>query len=109
MSLGVRKGFELGSVNGIVFTNIDIVRILRNGQIAAVRDIRKGLIRRRSDFNRLTVNLSLLISFLSPLSRDNIGCLAVFHQIHGNHGKLQACPSLQKQHLIIIRNIHKLP
>ena len=44
MSLGVRQLEILGAVNGIVLTNVDIVSILRNVQIGAIRNIGEVLI-----------------------------------------------------------------
>ena len=41
----------------------------------------------------------LLICLLCPLAGDNIVCHLIFHEVHGNHGKLLACPALQRGNL----------
>ena len=94
LALCVRQGLELRSVDSVVLTDINIVRILTDRQIRAVRDIRKGLILRRSDLIRLAVNRSLLICLLRPLTRNNIVSDLILHQVHGNHGKLLAGSTL---------------
>ena len=94
MSLGVGKGLKLGAIDGIIFTDVDIIRILGNVQIRAIRDVREGLVCRGSHLYCFTVNLSFLISLLRPLTSNNVGSLLILHQIHGNHGKLLAGSTL---------------
>ena len=94
MSLGVGKGLKLGAVDGIIFTDVDIIRILGNVQIGAIRDVREGLVCRGSHLYCFTVDLSFLISLLRPLTCNNVGSLLILHQIHGNHGKLLASSTL---------------
>ena len=50
MTLGVGKGLKLRAVDGIILTNIDIIRILGNVQIGAIRYVREGLVSRGSNF-----------------------------------------------------------
>ena len=74
LTLGVRQLFIFCTINGVVFADVNIVRIIINGQIGAVRDIGESLILRRGNLYSLAVLLCLLISLLCPLTSDNIVC-----------------------------------
>ena len=108
LTLGVRQLFIFCTINGVVFADVNIVRIIINGQIGAVRDIGESLILRRGNLYSLAVLLCLLISLLCPLTSDNIVCHAVLHQIHGNSCKLLRGTALEEQYLIVIGDTHEV-
>ena len=100
--------FVYSTVDGIVHTDIYVISVIIDGQIGTIRNIRKCLIFRRSNLYSLAVFGSLLISFLCPLTGNDVVSNFIFHQIHGNHGKLQGCAALKEQYFIIIRNMHQI-
>ena len=52
----------------------------------------------------------LLIGLVGPLAGDDkVGLAAFGHQVHGDHGKLGGSAALQKQYLVIVRDVHDLP
>ena len=100
---------ELGSVDGVVFADIDIIRILVDGKAFQIRNIAVGLVLGGGDDVHLTIALRLFCGLFRPLSRDDIIRLALFHEVHGHRRKLLAGTSLEKQHLVIVRYGQKLP
>ena len=108
VTLGVRQCLVFRTVNRVVFTDVDIIRIFRNRKIRAVRQIREGLVCRRCDHNRLSVFGRFRAGFLCPLTGYDEGRLMILHQIHGNHCELCRCASLQEHHGIIIGNSHQI-
>ena len=81
LSLGIRRLMKDCAVNRIVFAEIEVVRILPNRQIRAVRDIAVDLVLARRDSAHIAVERCLLHGFLGPLSGDNVLRLAVFHEV----------------------------
>ena len=108
MALGVGQLMELCSVNGIVLTDIDIVRFFRDIEIGAVRNVAEGLVFGRSDCYGITVFSGFLISLLGPLAGNDIGCHMVAHEVHGNRRKLCPGAALQEQYLIVVRNVQDI-
>ena len=104
-ALRIRKGMKLRSVDRIVLTDVHIIRIPGSRQLTQIRDAGKILLLRGGCCFCLSVLLRFLPGFLCPLPGQNIVCLFVFHEIHRNHCKLQRCPSLQKQYLIVFRYV----
>ena len=95
------------AVNGVVHTNVNIIRLGVEIGAGGFRDIRKGLIRTWSHGSCLAVARRLFVSLVSPLTCYNIIRLAVFgHKVQRHHCKLGWSAALQKQHIIIIGNIH---
>ena len=109
LSFRVGKFFEFCSVNRIVFTDVDVIRIRADRKIAAVRDIGKGLILGRGDLVGLSVFLCFLPCLLRPLAGDDIIGHAVLHKVHGDHGELLGRSALQEKHFIVVRNLHQIP
>ena len=85
---------ELGAVDGVVFADVNIVRILADGQIGTVGNVGKGLVGGRRHGVCLAVLLRFLPCFLCPLAGDDIVGDPVFHQVHGNHGELLGSAAL---------------
>jgi len=100
-ALGIRQFFVFGSVNGVVFTDINIIGIRADRKIAAVRDVGKCFILRGGNFVCLSVFLCFCVCFLCPLACYDVICDTVFHQVHRDHGKLQRCTALEKQDFVI--------
>ena len=96
-------------MDGFVFADVNIVRIFPDGQIGAVGQIREVFVLRGGDANHIPEFLGFLKSFLAPGTGDNVVGDAVFHQIHGQHGKLQGSTALNEQNLVIVGNVHQLP
>ena len=107
MSLGVRQGMEFCTVYRIIFTNIDVIDLLRKGKVAAVRNIRKVLILAGSGDENISILFRLFSSLLCPLTGDNIGCFFLFHQIHRNGSELMGCAAALKKNAVRIRNSHE--
>ena len=107
LALGVGQGVEFGAINCVVLADIDIIRVLADGQVRAVGNIGKGLVGGGRHGVGLTVHLSLLISLLGPLTGDDIVGNLILHQVHGNHGELLGSAALQKQNLIVVGNAHQ--
>src|SRR5699024_4742147 len=101
----VRKGFELGAVDGVVLTDVYVIGVLVDRQIGAVRNIGEGLILGGSDLHSLAVAAGFLICLLCPLAGHDVIGYAVFHQVHRNSGELLGRAALQEQNLIVIRNV----
>ena len=108
LSFRIRQLFVLRSVDRIILADINVIGFLIDRQIAAVRDIRKRFVCTGRNGIRLAVLLCFLPCFLCPLSRNDIVCNTVFHQIHRNHCKLQTCAALHIQNSVIIRNLHQI-
>ena len=74
LALGVGKLLELGAVDGVVLTDVDVVGILGNGQIGAVGDVGEGLVGGGGDGIGLAVllggNLELAIKRLAESKRN---------------------------------------
>ena len=108
MALGIGKGMELGAVDGVVLADIDVIGILGNVQIGAVRDIGKGLVFGRSHLDSFTVFAGFLPCLLGPLARYDVGCLLILHQVHGNGCELGPCAALQEQDLVIVGDLKQV-
>ena len=107
-ALCIWKLFELGSINGVVLTDINIVCIRADRQIAAIRNVRESLILGRSNLVCFSVLLCFLVCFLCPLTGYNVVSHLIFHKVHWDHGKLLGSAALKEKYLIVIRNIHQL-
>ena len=107
-ALCIWKLFELGSINGVVLTDINIVCIRADRQIAAIRNVRESLILGRSNLVCFSVFLCFLVCFLCPLTGYNVVSHLIFHKVHWDHGKLLGSAALKEKYLIVVRNIHQL-
>ncbi|MPM21367.1 hypothetical protein SDC9_67811 [bioreactor metagenome] len=94
-------------MNGFVFADINIVRVVVDRQIASVRNVRKILILAGCNYVDLAVLCGFFRRFLRPGAGDDIVRNAVLHEIHRNHGKLQRCSALNEEHFVIVRNVHQ--
>ena len=84
LALGVGKGVELGTVDGVVLADVHIIHVIGYGQIRAVGDVGKGLVCRGGKLNCLSVDLCLCKGLLCPLSGKDVTRLFIFHEVHGN-------------------------
>ena len=109
LALGIGQFLKFGSVDGVVFADVYVVRILADGKIRAVGNVREGLVGRGCHRIGLAKEFCLLIGLFRPLTGDDIIRHLIFHEVHGNHGKLLAGAALEEQHLVAFRNAHQLP
>ena len=107
LALGVGQLPELGAVNGVVFTDVDIVRVLVDGQVGAVGDIGEGLVGGGGHRVGGAVHFGLLPCLFRPLAGDDVIGNPVFHQVHRHHGELLACAALHEQDLVIVGDSHE--
>ena len=104
---GFRQFSKASAVNGIVPANMEVVCVLVKSRRVELRNIRKCFVRAGRYNISGTVTRSFLICFFCPLTGYNkIRLIGTVHQIKRNHGKLCRSTALQKQNLVIIRNIH---
>ena len=97
-----------GAVDGLVFTDIDIVRVVGNIEIRAVGDVREILVLGGGDDLHLAILLGLGNGLLGPGTGLHIAGDTVFHQVDGDHGELNRSAALDEQHLVIVGNAHQL-
>ena len=109
MALGVGQVVIGRAVDRLVLADIDIVRVIRNVQIGAVRNVGVILIAGGGDNLDLPELLRFLQSLFGPVAGINVAGHAVFHQVHRHHGKLNRAAALDEQHLVVVGNIHQLP
>ena len=108
LALGVGELVIGGAVDGLVLTDVDIVGVVRNVQIRAVRDIGEVLVGGGGNDLHLAVFLGLFQGLFGPVAGLHIAGHAVFHQVHGDHGKLHGAAALYKEHFIVVGDPHQL-
>ena len=109
LALGVRERLELRTVDGVVLADIHIVRIVVNRKIGAIRNVGKCLVFTGSNALGIAEFLSLLEGSLCPLAGHDVIRNLVLHQVHRDHCKLQMSTALQEQHLVVVRDVQKIP
>ena len=109
MALGIGQFLELGAVDRVVLTDIDVVSLFGNVQIGAVRNIAESLVLRGSHSNSIAVFAGFLPCFLGPLACDDIGGTVVAHEVHGHGCELGPGAALQEQHFVIVGNLKQVP
>ena len=108
MALGIGQAVPGGAVDGLVLADVDIVRIGRDLR-RALGDIGEVFVLGGAQNHHLAVFLRFGDGLFRPSARLHIAGLAVFHQVHGNHGKLQRAAALNEQDPVIVRDAHDLP
>ena len=108
VALGVGQLIPGGAVDGLVLADVDIVGILGDVQIGAVGDIGEVLVGGGGNHLHLAILLGLGNGLLGPCAGLHIAGLAVLHQVHGHHGKLQGAAALDEQDLVVIGDVHQL-
>ena len=108
MALGVGQLVPGGAVDGLVFADVDIVAVVGDVQIAAIGDVGEVLILGGGDDVHLAEFLGLGNGLLGPCAGFDIDRLAILHQIHRDHGKLQRCAALNEENLIVIGDPHQI-
>ena len=96
-------------MNGLVFTDVYIVSIVPDGQMVAVGNIGVVAVLGGSNALHIAEFLCLGEGFFAPCSGDDVVGNTVFHQVHGNHRKLQGGTALNEQNLVVFRNVHQFP
>ena len=107
MPLGVGQGVVGGAVDGLVFADVDIVRVGGDGQVGAVRDVGEVPVGGGGHHLHFPVLPGLGNGLFGPGARFHIAGRAVFHQVHGHHGELQRAAALDEQNLIVIGDAHE--
>ena len=108
LTLGVGQLLEGGAVNGFVFADVNIVCVFPDGKVAAIGQVGVVAILGTGDALNITVFLGFLESLIRPCAGDDVVSHAILHQIHGDHGKLQCCATLDEQNLIVVGDVHQL-
>ena len=109
LALGVGQRVVGGAVDGLIFADVDVIGVVRDVQIGAVGEIGEVLIGGGGNDLDFTVSLGFGNGLFAPSAGLHIAGHAIFHQVHGNHGKLHRTAALNKEHLIVIRNVHQRP
>ena len=109
LALGVGQRVVGGAVDGLIFADVDVIGVVRDVQIGTVGEIGEVLIGGGGDDFDLAVPLGLGYGLFAPSAGLHIAGHAVFHQVHGDHGKLHRTAALNKEHLIVIGNVHQRP
>ena len=107
-ALGVGELKVGGAVDGLVLADIDIVGVVRDVQVGAFRHVGEVLVGGGGDNLHLAVLLGLADGLLGPGAGLHIAAHAVFHQVHGHHGKLHSAAALDEEHLIVVGDAHEL-
>ncbi len=104
---GIREFGPLGSLNGVVGSEMDEVGVFIKRDV--LRNVAIIFIRRRChDLNRFALNSGFFDSLGGPCAGiDIVRRFARRQKIHGDHAKLHAGPSLDKKHLKIIPQIQQ--
>ena len=108
VALGVGQLAPRHAVDGLVLADIDIIGILGDVQIGAVRDVAVILILGGGGHDDLTVLLGLGDGLLGPGAGLDVDGLAVLHQVPCHGGKLQGGAALDEQHLVVIGDAHQV-
>ena len=109
LALGIGQIVPGGAVDGLIFADVDVIGVVRDVQIGAVGEVGEVLIGGGGDDFDLAVPLGLGNGLFAPGAGLHIAGHAVFHQVHGHHGKLHCTAALNEEHLIVIRNVHQRP
>ena len=109
LSLGIGQVMPCGAVDGLVFADINVVCIIGNIQIGAVGNVAEILVGGGGDHLYLTVALGFGNGLFAPGAGFHIAGHAIFHQIHGNHGKLHRAAALNEKNFIVFGNVHQRP
>ena len=108
LALRVRQLLPRRAVDSLVLADIDIIRILFDRQIGAVGNVSIVAVLGGSGDIDLAVFLRLGNGLLGPCAGFDIDRLAILHQIHRDHGKLQRCAALNEENLIVIGDPHQI-
>ena len=103
-----RQGVEGSAVDGLILTDIEIVGVFGDLQSGAVGNIGEVFVGRRGHHLHFAKLLCLADGLFGPAAGLHIAGNAVFHQVHGNHGKLQRTSALHKEDFIVLRDVHEL-
>ena len=109
LALGVGQLVIGGTVNGLVFADVDVIGVVRDVQMGAVGNIGEVLVGGGGNDLHLTVPFGLGNGLFAPCAGFDVAGYAVFHQVHGHHGELHRAAALNKQNLIVFGNVHQRP
>ncbi len=96
-----------GAEDGVVRADVHIVRIVVEGDLLHVGDIRVSLVLGGGDAARFAEDLALLPRLFGEVARDHIVGFARVHQVQGHGGELLARAALHKEHAVIFGDVHQ--
>ncbi len=96
-------------MDGLVFADVHIVRILRNVQITAVGDVAEITVLAGGNHVDFAVLFGFGNGFLGPSASLHVAGHAVLHQVHGDHGELEGCAALDEQDPVVVGDVHQVP
>ena len=108
VTLGVGQSVPRHAVDRLIFADVDIVRVLGDVEVGAVGDVGIVLVLRGGGDDDLADLLRLGNGLLRPCAGLNVDGLAVFHQVHRDHGELERCAALNKQYLVVVGDAHEV-
>ncbi len=107
LALGVRKDRVGRAVDRFVLADVDIVRVVVDRQIGAVRNVAVVLIFAGRDDVDLAVLLGFRRGLLGPVAGNDVVEHAVLAEVQRDHGELKRCAALNEQDLVVVRNAHQ--
>ena len=97
--------FDLGSVDGIVRGDVEVIHVRRDG--ISFRDIGIILVFRAGKGIRLTQALGLFEGLVSPHTGIKVGGF-VLQEIHGHIEELHGCAAAEEDHLMRVGDVQQL-
>ena len=108
VALGVGQLRELGAVDGVVLADVEVARVLADGQVGAVGDVREVLVGRARHRHGVAEDLRLLEGLLGPVAGDDVVGLAVGREVHEDRREEQRVAALREDDLVVIRDAHEV-
>ena len=108
MTLGIGQLVPGHAVDGLVFADVHIVRVLRDIQIVTIRDIAEIAVLAGGGHVDFAILFGLGDGLLGPGSGLHVAGHAVLHQVHGDHGELEGCAALDEQDLVVVGDAHQV-
>ena len=100
---------EYRAVDRVVHADMEVIRVRAELLRVKVGNAAEILLFRGCHHFAIAKSRGFLIRFCGELAGEHIVGLAVFrHQIQRHHRKLRGCAALQKEHLVVIRDLHHL-
>ena len=107
VALGVGELGKPGAVDRVVLTDVEVARVLADGQVGAVGNVREVPVGRAGDGHGVAEDLRLLEGLLCPVAGDHVVGLAVCGKVHEDGGEEQRVAALGEDHLVVVGNAHE--
>ena len=105
-ALHLRQLHILGAEDGVVLADVDVAGVLIVVDSVYIRDISEVFILTGCHDLGLAELGGLLGSQTREVAGHDVVCLAGGHKVQRHHGKLLGSATLEKAHLIVIRDVH---